>query len=164
MKLELKYLISYLPYKLKGNYTLSDVIRLMESQRDEVRKKELAEDCVKFFRLYCKPILRPLSDLTKEIDVNGEKFIPVNELAKKHIDWFHGDSDLIVECEVLRQFNLKINWKCNEELFYNDDLFIMTVNHHLNKYWVMEKFFEWHFDVYGLIEKGLAIDTNTLNK
>jgi hypothetical protein len=24
-----------------------------------------------------KPILRPLSDLTKEIEVNGEKFIPI---------------------------------------------------------------------------------------
>lgn len=28
----------------------------------------------------CKPILRPLSDLTKEIEVDGEKFVPFDEL------------------------------------------------------------------------------------
>ena len=26
-----------------------------------------------------------------------------------------------------------------------------------------EKLFEWHFDIFGLIEKGLAIDINTLS-
>ena len=29
-------------------------------------------------------------------------------------------------------------------------------------YETIEKLFEWHFDVFGLIEKGLAIDINTL--
>ena len=28
---------------------------------------------------------------------------------------------------------------------------------------ICEKLFEWHFDVFGLIEKWLAIDINTLN-
>ena len=31
------------------------------------------------------------------------------------------------------------------------------------KYWIAQKLFEWHFDVFGLIEAGLAIDINTLN-
>ena len=29
-------------------------------------------------------------------------------------------------------------------------------------YWIMEKLFKWHFDVFNLLEKGLAIDINTL--
>lgn len=29
-------------------------------------------------------------------------------------------------------------------------------------YFLVSKLFEWHFDVFGLIEKGLAIDINTL--
>lgn len=64
--LELKHLAPYLPYKLKGKYTLSDVINLRDGQKDEIRDKKLEAECVPFFLLYCKPILRPLSDLTKE--------------------------------------------------------------------------------------------------
>ena len=30
-------------------------------------------------------------------------------------------------------------------------------------YQEMCKLLEWHFDIFGLIEKGLAIDINTLN-
>jgi len=30
------------------------------------------------------------------------------------------------------------------------------------KYWEMQVLLKWHFDVFGLIEKGLAIDINTL--
>ena len=29
-------------------------------------------------------------------------------------------------------------------------------------YGIVEKFIEWHFDIFGLIEQGLAIDINTL--
>ena len=29
-------------------------------------------------------------------------------------------------------------------------------------YGLVSKLIEWHFDVFGLIEKGLAIDINTL--
>jgi hypothetical protein len=29
-------------------------------------------------------------------------------------------------------------------------------------YWIVEKLIEWHFDVFGLIKKGLAIDVNNL--
>ena len=29
---------------------------------------------------------------------------------------------------------------------------------------IVLQLFEWHFDVFGLIEKGIAIDINTLNK
>ncbi len=31
-------------------------------------------------------------------------------------------------------------------------------------YEVMEKLLSWHFDVFSLIEKGLAIDINTLTQ
>ena len=30
------------------------------------------------------------------------------------------------------------------------------------KYGIIERLLEWHFDIFGLIEKGLAIDINTL--
>ncbi len=33
-----------------------------------------------------------------------------------------------------------------------------------NRYKVVKKLFEWHFDIFGLIPAGLAIDINTLKR
>lgn len=88
MKLELKHLAPYLPYGLKAvddfkkertidwecqSYTNSIVglNHVIHSQSVQVR----------FF----KPILMPLSDLTKEIEVNGEKFVPKEYLQYNYI-------------------------------------------------------------------------------
>jgi hypothetical protein len=82
---------------------------------------------------YFKPILRPLSDLTKEIEVDGEKFVP--------IDWIEKNNPTKDEMPCAIMLNGFV-----EMHYYRD----------------YEKLFEWHFDVFGLIEKGLAIDINTL--
>lgn len=83
-----------------------------------------------------KPILRPLSDLTKEIEVNGEKFAPFK--------WFNFiNSDIDFETQILA--------------LSSDFRWLESTN-----YGIIEKLLEWHFDVFGLIEKGLAIDINTL--
>ncbi len=46
----------------------------------------------------------------------------------------------------------------------NDDVLIVIEFYDLFKqnYIVMEKLFEWHFDVFKLIPEGLALDINTL--
>jgi hypothetical protein len=78
-----------------------------------------------------------LSDLTKEIEHNGEKFVPI---------------------EFLSQYpSLKLEDECKS---------IMSDNRWLNhcSYFLVSYLFEWHFDVFGLIEDGLAIDLNTINK
>lgn len=142
MKLELKHLAPYLPYGLKVQFIglLNDDCKLVDS--DYIKIGEVAELGAVEFRytdpiywmdfkrgyfginsINFKPILRPLSDLTKEIDVNGEKFIP--------IDYFVGDdSDLVYSA-------------C---LIHNDFSYL--------PYNLVEKLFEWHFDVFGLIEQG----------
>jgi len=74
-------------------------------------------------------IARPLSDLTKEIEVNGEKFVPQDKLPHLDLKWLINSDNLI----------LKTN--------YEDVL----------------KLLSWHFDIYNLIENGLAIDVNTLS-
>jgi len=78
-----------------------------------------------------KPIFRPLSDLTKEIEHNGVKFIPAQKL---------GESGFVFPGHTWVHMVLEL------------------------PYWVIEKLIEWHFDVFGLIEKGLAIDINTIEK
>lgn len=83
----------------------------------------------------CKPILRPLSDLTKEIEHGGEKFVPIRLLRG------HGS----------------IEFKCS--FIFNNSISIYEVN-----FWIIQKLIEWHFDIAGLIEKGEAIDVNTLEE
>lgn len=73
---------------------------------------------------------RPLSDLTKEIEVNGEKFVPINKMPS--------------------------NW----QRYTNNE--IQAHNIQALNYRTFQLLLEWHFDVFGLIEKGLAIDFNTL--
>ena len=92
MKLELKHLAPYLPYGLKflevrkGSFNNSD---------DIIEQVELNTSNINYLnnsRIYKvksrKIILRPLSDLIKEIEVNGEKFIPILKIAKLHLSDF----------------------------------------------------------------------------
>ena len=88
----------------------------------------------------CKPILRPLSDLSKEIEVNGEKFKPSFVLSR---DYKNAEEFI----------HLIITEK--EEDYYKDILSHMPLC-------IAQKLFEYHFDVFGLIEKKLAIDINTI--
>jgi hypothetical protein len=101
MKLELKNLLPYLPYELKFLYN-GNIYKMRwinstgdieyDSQKDfidpfppNVFNKEL--DLVKL-------MLRPLSDLTKEIEINGERFVPYEKLKKMYpIDTFSNTSN-----------------------------------------------------------------------
>jgi hypothetical protein len=69
-------------------------------------------------------ICHPLSGLTKEIEHNGERFVPIEITGI--IDWEYGYEKL--------------------------------------PYWLIQKLFEWHFDVFGLIGSNLAIDINTITE
>ena len=88
-----------------------------------------------------KPILHPLSDLTKEIEVNGEKFVPFKKLGW---EWMDGEQGSRIYCEYGESPKAVIN-----VIDYLDDL---------------QKLYQWHFDIHNLIERGLAIDINTLEK
>ena len=75
MKLQIQHLSPYLPYGLK--------VRRKSSNREIIIDMYAYNiyDILQHTSIY-KPILRPLSDLTKEIEVNGKKFVPIVELAK----------------------------------------------------------------------------------
>ncbi len=148
-KLELKHIVGYLPYNLKVKSGNVNLIRTLNIEIDENFR-----DIITLNNLITgighKPILRPLSDLTKEIEVNGEKFVPIEwfeigEDSNDSEEYDHGNIKLIKTLERISKFNIS-----------NDILFL--------PHGVVQKLYEWHFDVHGLIEKGLAIDINTLSK
>jgi len=160
MKLELKHLAGYLPYGLKVRYI----------ERNETHILDFSNlNSICSYQIHLKPILRPLSDLIKEIKLNGEKFVPiieicklsetVNELvrinAKSNICGFDFTNEIQEILRFCYHFNTKHFQLTNEES-YNQCI--------LNQYEMFQKLLEWHFDIHGLIEKGLAIDINTLDK
>lgn len=138
MKLELKHIVGYLHYGLK--------CKILNWKNDYIGEEYGIIDgyyfCAEEPHFYLnngksrgnagksfdniKPILRPLSDLTKEIEVNGEKFIPAIKLG-------------FMKCDVDFILNNKID---------------------LIQFRFIKKLYEWYFDIYGLIENGLAIDIN----
>lgn len=90
MKLELKHLAPYLPYSLKCNVmgelvdpydepAIPKVFEIVGLTKDYVEYFEegrtVTEECV---FSDCFPLLRPISDLTKEISINGKNVIPID--------------------------------------------------------------------------------------
>ena len=149
MKLTIEHLAPYLPYGLKiWSYELNKEIELYcLSKANEavyINSTKFYYHVDKF-----KPILRPLSDLTKGIYHNEKKFIPIQKLKQNMlVDFEYKDKDGIMSIKFPKG-NVCIISICKEIAdecpfgFYN-------------------KLIEWHFDVFGLIEKGLAININTI--
>lgn len=90
----------------------------------------------------CFPVLRPLSDLLNVITVNGKTFIPFNFLLGE----YKKDLGSITDYHCL--LNIE---KINREI--ESGRVSMRIYSHL---------LDWHFDVFGLIENGLAVDINSL--
>lgn len=140
MKLTIKHISAYLPYELYFmryekkciDKTATPVIWSKDLYPFKTQLNAVSLNGFDYEK--SKPILRPLSDLTKEIEVKGEKF-SVNE-------------------KMYDLFKLNPNWD-GWEIFGKIEVEF--------PYELWEKLFEWHFDVFGLIPQGLAYDINSLN-
>lgn len=128
MKLELKHLAPYLPYnlKMKRNGFIGELLTIKNPKENslvdyyefQVNCSDWWENNVDDLNPY-KPILRPLSDLTKD---------------------------------ELDEFTMCFR------MYYNKSNF----DYRLMTYSDAELCFKKHVDVFGLIEKGLATDKNTI--
>lgn len=133
--------ISFQP-RVKTPYGLGTVIidqNCYRIQYDNGKIENLVKS-VRFWRDDFKLCLRNLSDLTKEIEHNGERFVPIR--------WFelngYAPAGLEMDGETF-VFGDSIMWSV-EEIHYN----------------MVQKLFEWHFDIFDLIPQGLAININQL--
>ncbi|MDR0266059.1 hypothetical protein D3C87_485960 [compost metagenome] len=159
-KLKLEHLAPYLPYGLKAEM-LDYKSDYVGKQYDEiVGFHQWDKNCLYWSTLTIggskpnieriKPILRPLSDLTKEIEHKGKKFIPLHI-----INGFGKNSESI--CDRWIEPNLTTQGGGSWEGGIEDDIDTFQF------YWLHVKLLSWHFDVFGLIEKGLAIDMNQID-
>ena len=198
-KLELKHIAPYLPYglecQLMGEFEedgetpiVFDLVGGMEGDYVSVAHKQSyvsdqwevgVEDQEVF------PILRPLSDLTKEIEHNGEKFVPMLRLLQ--IANGHFDEGELQLSDIPEQYSIEtVNAEFEAPVYKVEYKSGMFQNHIFsfkagcfNHFWrvkesgfgslrlilvdnqeiIFEKLNEWHFDKYttSLISKGLAI-------
>lgn len=162
MGLELKHLAAYLPYDVK----FTDGLIIYELDTENLAG--VINDCKHLNNI--KLHLRPLSDLTKEITVNGETFVPILSLAKASdpfYSWEISKKSLFHKSAFCHSYTGRVSFSINTDFkklySFNTSIngqFIQTNNPHL----VYQKLLEWHFDIFGLIPAGLAIDINTLNE
>lgn len=151
-KLELKHIAPYLAYGLKLKKVNQTVLLRGINNNAAIGSLELTywinpklshldiwqSGEVRHFVLYYsevlqfKPILRPLSQLTQEIEHNGEKFVPFERFYE------------VVDC--LDYLDIML-----EDIHSNNSILHWS-------YEIIEKLLEWHFDIYGLIEQNLAIE------
>lgn len=166
-KLELKHVIPYVPHKLRfiadgeewemtgldvtSEYTVWAGVRWDDEALDyipTINGKQMPAKGTGFELKSINPILRPLSDIHKEIEHNGKKFIPVREIEsiRKGLD-IYKPLNLDYPIEIILE---------TENYSQDIDLY--------DGYLIVQKLIEWHFDISSLIEKGWAIDINDLNK
>ncbi len=97
-----------------------------------------------------KPILHPLSKLTEEIEHEGKKFTPL----KKLVDDEENHDQLKVENY---KNKLITGYKVYHDEF-GEVLFISDKNVSVLPFKLFEQLLSWHFDLFGLIESGQAIE------
>ena len=134
MKLELKHLASYLPYGLNikdvKHGSVFEALHFITTPNQDFSLfkgnfDQLTND------KYLKPVLFPLSSLTKEITIDGESFIPIREIKN---------------LELFSHYELEDFVRNNFTYGYIESL----------SYQLLSQLFEWKIDVFGLIEAGLA--------
>ena len=152
MKLELKHLAPYLPYNLKIQMYGRDIEELeivnfksgYVRLTDDLHKTTIIQTNEKYYD-NMKPILRPLTDFKKLINIDDKDFVPISKLESYDEGLNIKDSKLWLSVEY-------------------ESYLIDPSDYADLPYWIFKELISWHFDVFGLIEKGLAIDINALKQ
>lgn len=138
MKLELKYLAPYLPYglQMKVNDGFGELIGINKNFLD-ITDPESVDSGMYVSYADCKPLLRPYEDVIKPIKIGNMTITPALDMwnidAKEQDNW-------LTFGKVPEYWRLALRQKPTD-LDYHD----------------VRILFEYHFDVFGLLVNGLAI-------
>ena len=151
MKLGLKHLAPYLPYGLSFSVNLNDV---RDNFPDELRTLKLAETNIDLALKTGKPILRPLSSITIE-EAYELGVIITSEADMEDMEVGVGGINLFGEYYTTINYQDKVD-KTFSFVVQFSSIGIAGINP--ITYEVYTWLFKNHFDVFGLIDRGLAID------
>lgn len=136
-KITLAELSAYLPYGLRfynGRDYEADTLKGIKSNSYSVPYVQGSRDSDYFRFEKIKPLLRPLSDLYKEMEHEGERFVPAENLFNQYELKFGDNGD-----------------------FYLDYYSIGETDSPWTGYGIIQQLLEWHFDVFGLIDRGMSV-------
>jgi len=128
MKLELKHLCAYLPYNVSIIINSDNVATIVPENITFILNNQEK----------CKLPLRPMSDITKEIWINGKKFVPMRYFFELYGGGYYSYESFCT--------HEKFTITENSSIYFED----------------AQKLIEWHFDIFGLIDAGLAININDI--
>lgn len=158
-QLKLSHIAPYLPYGLKVEHE-----RKIHPRSKFVVELSLSllDSCIKFTQKHTiKPLLHPLSDLYKEID--GK--VGIVDLAKISADFkwklgrFYCDGEYIDVAEC--RYGVFLYNKSNRVFELCNIYGLCGVAP--NQLDLFTYLFQHHYDVFSLIDKGLAIDLNSIS-
>ena len=178
-KLTIEDLAPYLPYSIKclsGDskeiYELSGLTIRYGWVNYERRIEIYGENSPRYYTQElknCKPLLYPLSHLTKEIEVEGKMFIPIVELAKiedvsfnKVISIYRNDDECVLSKFVSISYVDDDNNNLILKFDFTNKSFHLRIG--INKIEMLHPFelykmmYKWNLDINDLISQGLAID------
>jgi hypothetical protein len=141
MELKIKHLSPYLPFSLNGtlkefkDQRQVELIRLglNPGNKPIVRYRSNDYEFVQYLNHFI-PLLRPLEGLNDDIEIKGVKFNPIEKL-KEYCD-----------CDAEEDFVDHIS----------THLDVVDDQIGYGPYTIIQNLFRWHFDVFCLIEDGLA--------
>jgi len=146
-KLELKHLVPYLlaGVKVYDSYDdkVCELVGVVNGHEEEVFIKSIAIRQRRIDEI--KPILRPVSDLNEECFKDGEPWNACDEFEYGDDSQDEVYKNASRDLEAIGKYNIVHDMQ-------------------FQPFGVVEKLISWKFDVFGLIDKGLAIDVNTIDK
>ncbi len=157
MKLNISHLAPYLPYGLKwkfdGEDLTHDVVGLDVTNRG-VKLVSPYNDYGDCEISSGKPILLPMSSLYTEMEDGKVPAIELAKIANPKTTW-----TLQPDCNFpLSNIGELFAWTIDENEFYFHLEWKDYSKHYFNQLGCFQYLFENHFDVFGLIDKGLALD------
>ena len=165
-KLTMQVLSAYLPYKVKAQYldsedyeiTTGELVRIDTGVINGDGNEDVIITCgeqefdpLDLIDCEFQLLLRPLSALTDEIEHNGERFVPIDNLIK-------ADNKVIVSNYVSdgsKAITITITYKLMGDTFTDFIINRNTVDN--TDYCYVQKLLEWHFDVFSLLDSGDAL-------
>jgi len=176
-KLQINHLAAYLPYGLyieNLNYKC-DYVGIRHSKINSLYSIHTHDGDMWHYKTNAgnvssindgKPILRPLSDLIKEINHNGESFIPMQKLLDQigvsDPDTFEKGDGYVV-CHYTYD-SWAFGFKYLTGFYFNNGSSGWDREYNLPQMLLFQTLFEWKFDVFNLIPQNLAIDVNSLSE
>ena len=175
MELELKHLAPYLPYKLQWGFEGEDFSHeVLGFELNTVHLLSPFNDYGRCTFHEGKPILRPLSDLTKPIDGKSLLTIIAHNFFGYGSGYFSEPSFNVINENgflgyqndtkgiyfVKQEYDLGTDTYFTHATKSNNIWTEHKVTHQLEMF---NELFKNHLDVFGLIDNGLAIDINQTN-